>query len=84
VAEQLTGWPLAEARGRALHEVFHISSLTGQAVEALGLSEGTEPGMARSIVLTTREGLQVSVEDNTAPIRDADGGLTGIVVLLRL
>ena len=37
----------------------------------------------RTMVLTDKEGVAIPIEDNTTPIRDADGALTGIVILFR-
>ncbi|MBP7948299.1 MAG: response regulator [Verrucomicrobiales bacterium] len=81
-AEDLTAWTMPEALGRPLHEVFRISSPNGQTVDAFP-GTGPEQGGKRSIVLTDRRGAVRMIEDNTAPIRDADGGLAGIVVLFR-
>ena len=80
IAEQLTGWTAAEAVGRPLAEVFRVALPTGEALENPGLSPRRQP---RTILLTDREGNPVHIEDNTTPIRDADGSLTGIVVLFR-
>ena len=80
VAEQITGWTAAEATGRPLNEVFRVALPSGEALDSPGLS--TQP-QARTILLTDREGNPVHIEDNTTPIRDADGSLTGIVVLFR-
>ena len=80
VAEQLTGWSAAEATGRLLNEVFRVALPTGEALETLGLPARPQ---ARTILLTDRGGNSVHIKDNTTPIRDADGSLTGIVVLFR-
>lgn len=80
VAEQLTGWSAAEAMGRPLHEVFRVALPSGEALEPSGLISGVP---SRTILLTDRDGRPVHIEDNTTPIRDADGSLTGIVVLFR-
>lgn len=80
VAEQLTGWSVPEAMGRPLHEVFRVALPNGEALEATGLVSGNSN---RTILLTDRDGRPVHIEDNTTPIRDADGSLSGIVVLFR-
>ncbi len=80
VAEQLTGWSANEATGRPLHEVFRVALPGGEALEPSGLVSG-QP--SRTILLTNRDGQPVHIEDNTTPIRDAVGSLTGIVVLFR-
>ena len=80
VAEQLTGWSIREATGRPLHEVFRVALPNGEALESSGLVSGTP---SRTILLTDRDGRPVHIEDTTTPIRDADGSLTGIVVLFR-
>jgi PAS domain S-box-containing protein len=80
VAEQLTGWSSREATGRPLHEVFRVALPNGEALESSGLVSGTP---SRTILLTDRDGRPVHIEDTTTPIRDADGSLTGIVVLFR-
>ncbi len=80
-AEEITGWPCAEAEGRPLKEVFRIRDRDGSEAEAL--SPGTDGREARLIVLTRKSGEAVMIEDNTAPIRDETGALTGLVVVFR-
>ncbi|MCB1094761.1 MAG: response regulator [Verrucomicrobiae bacterium] len=79
-AEAITGWTATEAQGRYVHEVFKISFSSGEAV-----SVGDDPvGGSRSVLLTTREGALLPVEDNTTPLRDSEGSLCGLVILFRL
>lgn len=76
-AEALTGWQCREAAGHPLREVFRVSQPDGGEVAQ------QVNGALRTILLTNREGESFPIEDNTAPIRDAQGSLTGIVVLFR-
>lgn len=80
VAERLTGWPAREALGQPLTRVFRISHPSGETAEFIRLG-GSRGG--RAVLLTDRRGRLVPIIDNTAPIRDAEGGLTGLVILFR-
>jgi PAS domain S-box-containing protein len=80
-AEEITGWTGEEASGRPLKEVFHIRDRDGSEADALPV--GSDGRGGRSIVLTKKSGDAIIIEDNTAPIRDDAGGLTGLVVVFR-
>jgi PAS domain S-box-containing protein len=85
VAERLTGWPLAEARGRPLAEVFLIvNEETRAAVESpveKVLREGKVVGLANHTVLLARGGAEVPIDDSGAPIRDERGHTAGVVLV---
>jgi PAS domain S-box-containing protein len=87
VAEKLTAWPLAEARGRRLDEVFPIASEdTKEPVESpvdRVLREGIVVGLANHTVLTSRDQVERPIADSGAPIRDAKGFLRGVVLVFR-
>lgn len=87
VAQQLTGWPEAEAAGRPLVEVFNIvNEETRRQVEnpiVRVLREGVVVGLANHTVLISRDGRERPIDDNAAPIRDADDRLMGAVLVFR-
>jgi PAS domain S-box-containing protein len=80
MAERLTGWKAGEAIGRSLTDVFRISHPSGETAEFIRLG-GSRGG--RAILLTNRSGQLVPIVDNTAPIRDSEGSLVGLVILFR-
>lgn len=87
VAEQLTGWKEAEARGLPCSEVFRITNQeTGETVESpvdRVLREGMIVGLANHTLLTARDGTQTPIDDSGAPIRDPQGSLLGVVLAFR-
>ena len=87
VAEELTGWRIAEAKGKVLSEVFHIvSEKSGGTVESPAdkvKQTGRIVGLANHTVLISRDGRRAPIDDSGAPILDDDGALTGIVLVFR-
>jgi len=85
-AERLTGWPLPDAIGRPLAEVFNIvNEATRQPVESpvtKCLRTGTIVGLANHTVLIARDGKESPIDDSAAPIRSA-GSVAGVVMVFR-
>ncbi len=87
VAERATGWPMSEAVGRPLSEVFKIiSEDSRESVENPAdkvLRMGAVVGLANHTLLIRRDGREVPVDDSGAPIRDAQGKVNGVVLVFR-
>jgi len=81
-AAHATGWTPQEVIGRSLNEVFRIYKEGGEPAEMLPVAAaGTN--VERTVFLTTRAGDRIPIQDRTAPLRDARGGLTGLIILFR-
>ncbi len=87
VAEQLTGWTMADAKGRPAGEVLAlIDESTRQAVESPtthALREGRAVGLPDGALLVRRDGAEVPIADSCAPIRTASGAMSGAVLVFR-
>lgn len=85
VAETLTGWTQDQAVGQALSSVFQIINEQTRQPAAnpvdRALSEGVVVGLANHTVLLSRHGDETPIEDSAAPIRDAHGAITGVVLV---
>jgi two-component system cell cycle sensor histidine kinase/response regulator CckA len=81
-AARATGWNAQEAVGRSLNEVFRIYQSTGEPAEILAAESATQAA-ERTVYLTTLAGERVPIQDRTAPLRDAQGHLTGLIILFR-
>jgi PAS domain S-box-containing protein len=87
VAETLTGWPEADARGKPLGEVFHILDEETRA-EVQGPAErvlraGQVVGLANHALLVARDGVERPIVDSGAPIKGEGGAVTGVVLVFR-
>jgi PAS domain S-box-containing protein len=87
VAQALTGWTEEDVLGTPLAHVFRIvNEETRAEVESpvdRVLREGLVVGLANHTVLVAKDGTDRPIADSGAPIRDARGELTGVVLVFR-
>ncbi len=87
-AEKITGWDLEAARGRWLHEVFHLEAdpetkaPNSQQVEEDLLPRGDRYA-ARRRILRGRDGSPQHIEASAALIHDRDRSVKGHVIVFR-
>jgi PAS domain S-box-containing protein len=85
VAERLTGWPLAEAKGTELSAVFNIVQETTRIRPEDPVSKvirlGKVVGLANHTALIRRDGTEIPIDDSGAPIRNREGQIEGVVLV---
>lgn len=87
VAEQLTGYALAEIRGTKINDVFHILSESSRTevenpVERI-IEEESIINLTNHTILLARDGREIPIENSGAPIHQANGSLIGTVLIFR-
>ncbi len=87
IAESLTGFHIAEARGKPVYEIFPIfNEFSGKVAENpvdKVMSLGIVVGLANHTVLEHVDGRRTPIEDSAAPIRDDSGKTIGVVLVFR-
>ena len=87
MAARLTGWPAVEALGRPLGEVVQVRDRDTRApaddAVAHVLREGVPVRLTAPTLLRTRQGHERTIAASAAPIHTRDGGLAGVVLVLR-
>ncbi|QDT73283.1 hybrid sensor histidine kinase/response regulator [Lacipirellula limnantheis] len=83
-AEAATGWTLAEAKGRRWQEVFSLGregsnacleSPVDRALQEQAVVHETSP-----LILRARHGGEIPIAYSAAPVADADGAVSGVVL----
>ncbi len=85
MAEKLTGWSQEDAFDRHLSEVFHvINEHTGERLETpvdKVIKTGKTVELQNSTVLIAKDGTRRIITDSSAPIRDRDSKIIGVVLV---
>ena len=86
VAEALTGWSAEEAEGTALSKVCWMLDEKSRQPLADPLErvarEGRSGKAATNVLLLRRDGTEIAINESTAPIRDRNGEIAGVVLVL--
>ncbi|MGI8770317.1 MAG: CHASE3 domain-containing protein [Acidobacteriaceae bacterium] len=86
IAQKLTQWPSAEARGRQLDDVFRVvhdqtrQPLGSQLPEVL---QASTAGVTKHALLIARDGTEYMIEGSISPVLDAEGHQDGFVSVFR-
>ena len=87
VAERLTGYSCAQARGRPVAEVFSIvdavTRVTQPDIAVASMLQDRTLCLSAGTVLIQKDGLEIAIEDSTAPIRNRSGQVDGAVIVFR-
>ena len=86
VAEALTGWVTASARGLPLQAIFRMIDETNRTpapspIEMV-LREGRNVEMAATVLLLRTDGTEIPIVQSAAPIRARSGEIIGVVLVL--
>jgi PAS domain S-box-containing protein len=87
VAESLTGWPDAEAKGKPLEEVFRIINRDSREVVDNPVHKVLATCkivlLANHTLLIRRDGVENPIDDSASPILDREGQIQGVVLIFR-
>ncbi|MFN6529438.1 diguanylate cyclase domain-containing protein [Nostoc sp. ChiSLP03a] len=87
IAELITGWKQSEALGKDLIEVVNlVNKDVGEKIENLAtyaIEAGKIFNLPENCTLITKDGKEIAIGDNVAPIRDRDGNITGAVLVFQ-
>jgi diguanylate cyclase (GGDEF)-like protein/PAS domain S-box-containing protein len=86
-AELITGWKQSEAFGKDLVEVVSlVDKDVGETIENLAtdaIEAGEVLNLPENCTLITKDGKEIAIGDNVAPILDQNGNITGAVLVFQ-
>ena len=87
VAQDATGWTLADALGRTIEEVLPLVALDTRAevpnpVRKV-LRTGSPALLTNDTILRRRDGAEILISDSAAPIRDTCNRIVGVVLIFQ-
>jgi diguanylate cyclase (GGDEF)-like protein/PAS domain S-box-containing protein len=87
LAETLTGWKEQEVIGKELGKVLKLfDKATGEIIDNLPaqvMKAGEIIHLPDNCTLVTKDGVEILIGDNVAPIRDRNGNISGIVLIFQ-
>lgn len=87
IAEELTGWPSAEAMGQPLQRVFDIvEESTGRRARspvARCMAEGRHAHLDADVLLVAHNGVRRDIRSSAAPLRTPEGSIIGAVLVFQ-
>ena len=87
LAEELTGWSSAEAKGKPMDAVFRaVEESTRRPIESplrAALEENRVIALPGRALLVAKDGTERGIDGSAAPIRNASGRLIGAVITFR-
>jgi PAS domain S-box-containing protein len=87
VAETLTGWPTADARGRGAQEILRLlDEATHESIEnpvARALRERATVALLDGAILVSRNGVESPVEVAASPVRGESSAMRGAILVFR-
>jgi diguanylate cyclase (GGDEF)-like protein/PAS domain S-box-containing protein len=86
-AEQMTGWPLEQAKGLPLTEVFRVTKALSQKTVANVIAAVTSAGktvkLNHASLLIARDQAEYAIDGNVSPVCDRNHQMIGIVLMFR-
>jgi PAS domain S-box-containing protein len=87
IAQRLTGWSPQEALSQPIGDVFSIiDEATRAAIDnpvLRAMRTGQNVATQQSVLLLTRDGSELLIENSASPIRAIDGGMMGAILVFR-